>query len=200
MSGSAALIIFVKEPVPGKVKTRLAASIGDSAALDVYGRLLAHTDQISDGFKRYIFYAGNPEKIKHFSKANDIWEEQNAGNLGERMSAAFTFVFDQGHQGAIIIGSDCAQLAKEGIERAVDEVNEGRNVLGPALDGGYYLLGLPQHDPTLFVDMPWSTDRVAQITRERMIGQGKTPVELPTLRDVDYLEDLKAIGWSIRSA
>ena len=199
MSTVAALIIFVKEPVPGKVKTRLAASIGNKAALEIYERLLGHTDHISSGFKRFIFYSGNPAMIEHFNKEEDTWIEQHDGDLGKRIAVAFNHVFDSGHHSAIIIGSDCAQLTADGIQHAVDGVEQGNTVLGPALDGGYYLLGLTKPSPQLFADMPWSTADVAQITRDRIIVQGEELMELPVLRDVDHEEDLNAIGWSIRS-
>lgn len=191
MSASA-VIVFVKEPEAGKVKTRLAADVGHEKALEVYERLLAHTDSQSAHQNRFIFFSGNPDGINHF-QGKDEWIAQSAGDLGERIAHAFSIVFSKGYSKVLIIGSDCPDLTTEIIDKALASLDENSACLGPAEDGGYYLLGLTKPMPELFTNMPWSTDEVAAITISRLDEQDLTL--LPTLRDIDTVADLKAVGW-----
>ena len=191
MSGNA-VIVFAKEPVKGQVKTRLGAEIGHDTAVDVYYQLLACTDGATKPFARSIFYRGNAERIPFFKGAVE-WVEQSEGDLGQRMLAAFKHLFDQGAEKVLIVGSDCPKLKANIIEQAFQALDDHPYCLGPALDGGYYLLGMKELNPELFGDIPWSTDQVARLTLERM-GEGKC-FQLPELRDLDRLEDLDAFEW-----
>lgn len=194
--GHEALIIFVKEPQLGKVKTRLAATIGDITALDIYQRLLAHTDSISAGFERYIFVDGDPIKIGQFDQRSDHWVEQQGEDLGARMLHAFDHVLSQGHKKAVIIGSDCADLTNEHIRSGFDRIGPESMVIGPALDGGYYLLGLDKPYPELFQKMTWSNNEVASCTIKRATKLGLDITSLEKLRDIDTEDDLMATGWN----
>jgi rSAM/selenodomain-associated transferase 1 len=188
-----ALIIFVKEPIAGKVKTRLAATLGDRAAVEVYNRLLSHTDTITREFDRFVFFSGNKDGFTQFRTG--VWHRQSGGDLGVRMLNAFKQVFSTGYEKVVIIGSDCAELKTEVVETAFEALNDDVIVLGPALDGGYYLLGMTSVHESLFTGMAWSTDSVAAETRKRAISVGLDVHELPTLGDIDTEKDLKASGW-----
>lgn len=195
---SSALITFVKNPKKGKVKTRLAQSVGDEKALQIYQALLEHTRQICLKIPahRYLYYSSFIDEKDNWSNTAFHKALQPDGDLGERMSTAFKQVL-QKHDKAIIIGSDCASLKAEIIEQAFDLLEEHDFVLGPAIDGGYYLLGMRQLLPALFTDIPWSTDKVADITRQRIQAEGFSLAEVATLSDIDYEEDWEKYGWSM---
>lgn len=139
-----ALIIFIKNAVPGKTKTRLAQSIGDDNALAVYRILLEHTHRITSGLTcaTFVFYS---DAIM----PQDCWQQsgcrqclQQGNDLGERMRNAFQSVFEQQYQKVVIIGSDCYELTSEILQQAFIKLNTTDVVIGPAKDGGYYLLGI----------------------------------------------------------
>lgn len=193
-----ALIIFIKNPEKGKVKTRLASTVGDDQALKIYKALMGHTRNLASQTEavRYLFYS-------QFINSKDDWSEdqfvknlQIDGDLGTKMATAFQTVLSK-HSKAIIIGSDCASLSKEIIQTAIQALDDHDFVIGPALDGGYYLLGMGQFEARLFDDIPWSTERVAQITQERIKGLGKSYFLLPALSDIDYEEDWNKYGWDL---
>lgn len=193
-----ALIIFIKNPELGKVKTRLAATVGDEKALLIYMELLKHTQQIACAVEanRLLFYS-------KFMDTNDNWDNQafqkqlqQGSDLGERMQAAFEQALVQ-HEKAVIIGSDCAALTPAIIENAFQALDTHDFVVGPAEDGGYYLLGMKQVEPTLFQKMEWSTDQVLPETLKRMEAKQADYILLPMLSDIDYWEDWVKHGWAI---
>jgi rSAM/selenodomain-associated transferase 1 len=186
-----ALIIFVKNPVPGKVKTRLAATVGDAAATAVYRKLLVHTHQVTQPLScdRFVFYA---DEINQ----HDIWEENNyrkevqlGHDLGARMQHAFDRVFETGYTSVCIIGSDCMEITEGLLRSAFDALLQNDVVIGPSADGGYYLLGMKKTIPELFVNKPWSTAKVLERTMEDIINQQLRFRLLDTLRDIDTEED-----------
>jgi uncharacterized protein len=187
-----ALIIFIKNAVLGKVKTRLAASIGDVAALEVYKGLLDHTRIVTLAIDaaRLLFYADKVER-------HDLWPEkkyskslQSGGDLGERMSNAFRQATE--YDKKIIIGSDCPGITAELIEMAFTALDFHDVVIGPAADGGYYLLGMNNLIPELFEHIPWSTDQVLSETFKILQQKRLLYKLLPPLRDVDTLDDWEA--------
>jgi rSAM/selenodomain-associated transferase 1 len=187
-----ALIIFVRIPEAGKVKTRLAATVGNEAALNIYQKLLLHTLAITQAVEaeKFVFYAGAIAK-------DDIWHQnhyhkhvQENADLGTRMSSAFQYVFEQGYQQVIIIGSDCPTLTTEHINHAFEQLNNHEIVIGPASDGGYYLLGLQSLHKELFEDKAWSTDTVYSDTVRTINLLQLTHHALETLTDVDEEKDL----------
>lgn len=197
-SASRALITFVKNPQKGKVKTRLAKTMGEDQALRIYRALLEHTRQICESTeaKRYLYYS-------HFIDRKDKWSDeyfhkalQPEGDLGQRMTTAFREVLEQQDK-VIIIGSDCASLRQEIIEQAFKLLETHDFVLGPALDGGYYLLGMKKLLPDIFENMPWSTEEVADITRQRIRSNGYSLAEVDTLSDIDYEADWAQYGWQL---
>jgi rSAM/selenodomain-associated transferase 1 len=193
-----ALIIFVRNPEKGKVKTRLAKTLGEDQALAIYKALLAKTRTVAEGVDalRLLFYSVRV-------RTNDDWpgstfekHQQQGNDLGERMAHAFEVALQRA-EAAIIVGSDIAQINTSVIEQAFTTLSSHDYVIGPALDGGYYLLGMKRPSPELFRDMEWSTDQVAKITRERILENGGTVGFAPTLSDIDYAEDWKKYGWEI---
>ncbi len=186
------LIIFVKNPELGKVKTRLAATIGNERALDIYKQLLKKTHAIT--------YSLNCDKIIYYTPeivTDDLWNDgnyqkgkQSEGDLGDRMLAAFSSAFKNNYQQVCIIGSDCYELKTEHISNAFNLLNYHDVVVGPSSDGGYYLLGMKKLHHSLFRNTPWSTDQVLPTTlttiRERQLSFSL----LNTLRDIDREEDL----------
>lgn len=198
MTQDRALIIFIRNPELGKVKTRLAQTVGDQEALDIYMALLQHTRQIAESLHtdRLLFYS-------HFIDEADEWSDQHfqkllqpTGDLGKKIKLGFETAFEK-HKKVLIIGSDCASLRSEIVEEAFKALDTNDFVLGPALDGGYYLLGMNQFTPSLFEDMPWSTEQVAQLSLEKMKALGGTYHLLEPLSDIDYAEDWEKYGWEL---
>ncbi|WP_461451675.1 TIGR04282 family arsenosugar biosynthesis glycosyltransferase [Mucilaginibacter sp.] len=194
-----ALIIFVRHPELGKVKTRLAKVIGDEKALAVYNLLLSHTRQISIPLncRKFIYYTD--QVIEH-----DIWtfpgytkRQQIGEELGARMSNAFKELFEQGFKRVMIIGSDCYQLQTRLLEQAIDALNDNDVVIGPTFDGGYYLLGSNQYIPELFTEKDWSTDQVATQTISTISQLKMNHSLLEKLYDVDEAADLELNGISL---
>ena len=196
MQSDIALILFVRHPEPGKVKTRLAKVIGDEKALDVYNLLLNHTRQITipANCPKFVYYTD--KVIEH-----DLWtlpgynkRQQSGADLGERMSNAFKDLFEQGFKKVIIIGSDCYQLQTEIINQAITALTGVDVIIGPTFDGGYYLLGMSRFIPKLFVDKKWSTEQVATQTIETISKLNLSYNLLEKLYDVDEASDLEPNG------
>jgi len=193
-----ALLIFIKNAEKGKVKTRLAKTVGDEKALEIYQALLAHTRQVAlaTPAHRLLFYS-------KYIVDNDDWPReafqkylQRGQNLGERMQNGFAQALEQ-HDKAVIIGSDCASLTAGIVEEAFAKLDEHPYVIGPAMDGGYYLLGMRTHTPELFQDIAWSTAEVASATLAKIEALGKSCYQLPTLSDIDHWEDWECYGWEL---
>ncbi len=196
---STALVIFVRNPVLGQVKTRLAKDIGDERARAIYLQLLQHTLEITRGlsFRKFIYYADEVSDYDLWSVPGYTKRKQNGTDLGERMLNSFKELFDQGFTRIIIIGSDCLQLQTENLQEAVALLESNVAVMGPASDGGYYLLGLTKLYPELFLNKPWSTDQVFAKTIDDFNNQGITYALLKELSDIDDITDLEENGISI---
>lgn len=186
-----AIIIFVRKPELGKVKTRLAKDIGNEKALEIYKELLQHTHDISVGLNcdKFIFYTDSVE-------SNDIWEndiynkyEQEGETLGDRMFLAFHKVFQLGYKKVIIIGSDCPSLTATIIDEAFERLEIDEIVIGPSTDGGYYLLGMSKLIPELFQHKKWSTNTVLSDTIKETVALKKQCSFLVELTDIDTIED-----------
>jgi len=184
-------MVFVRNPELGRVKTRMAKSIGDQAALEIYKILSKHTSKIISEIDsdQLIFYS---DKIQD----NDIWTATNCkkqiqtkGDLGQKMLAAFQYGFSLGYQKIIIIGSDLYSLRPKHIESAFEQLENYDVVIGPALDGGYYLLGLNFIIPKIFKQKQWSTSSVLKETLSDLKEFNVNLLE--PLNDIDTYEDLK---------
>lgn len=186
------LIIFARNPVLGKVKTRLAREVGDEKALQIYLKLLEHTHKVADHVEaqKHVFYTDNIDEfglLDYFKFQKKI---QAGSDLGERMHNAMKSGFDEGYRNVIIIGSDCIELTTEIIEDAFDVLRSNDCVLGPASDGGYYLIGLRVLHDFLFQDKPWSTSDVLLDTLLDLQNAQLSYKLLPTLNDIDTKTDL----------
>ncbi len=193
-----ALIIFVRNPEKGKVKTRLAKSLGEDKALAIYKALLAKTRTVAQEVEalRLLFYSVQVHTQDDWPVSKFVKLQQRGDDLGARMQHAFEVALERATS-AIIVGSDIAQIDTPIIEHAFASLSQKDYVIGPAMDGGYYLLGMKKSSPFLFRDMPWSTERVAQITKDRILASGGTLGYAPTLSDIDYAEDWKKYGWKL---
>jgi rSAM/selenodomain-associated transferase 1 len=187
-----ALIIFLKYPELGRSKTRLAATIGNENALKVYIELLSHTNLISRELNcdKYMFY--DKVTANKMPWGDDIYHTayQLESDLGGRMQNAFERLFDRGYEQLVIIGSDCYELTQEIIEEAFNKLKTNKVVVGPAKDGGYYLLGLSQLIPQLFSDVAWSTDEVFSSTVKILKSLNLSYDTTPVLSDIDTEDDL----------
>ena len=180
-----------RNPELGKVKTRLAQAIGDKKALSIYNKLLLHTMQTTEKLAcdLFVFYDTTIND-------DDIWKNtvynkkiQVGNNLGERMKNAFHELFNLGYKNCIIIGSDLFDLQAKHIEEAFDKLEKKDVVIGPAEDGGYYLLGLKKMLPTLFLNKKWGTKTVLEDTLKDL---STFSIDFTaTLNDIDTIEDLE---------
>lgn len=186
-----ALLIFVKNAIHGTVKTRLAATLGNEAAMNIYKQLLANTHSVSKNIEadKIVFYSDFIEE--------DIWgneefkkEIQQGIDLGIRMENAFIKAFESGYEKAIIIGTDIPEINEDILENGFNQLNNFDIVIGPSTDGGYYLLGMKKMYSFLFQNMKWSTDTVLKDTIE-ICGQHQlSHFLLPELNDVDEEKDM----------
>ena len=186
-----ALIIFVRQPVAGCVKTRLAADIGPEAALFVYRELLAHTRSVCTqlAVDKYLFYANT---IADQDDWDDTYHKQiqQGNDLGERMQHAFSQVFGMGYERVCIIGSDCLELSADNVKEGYSLLQDNDFVIGPAKDGGYYLLGMRHRLKPVFDAINWSTSNVFQQTVEKINLLQNSLALLPVLADIDVVGDL----------
>ena len=190
-----ALIIFVRYPEPGKVKTRLAESTNGDFACDVYKIFTQNIfGEISSlkYFNNYVFYTEEKDKDKIIKWTNNefVCFPQQGNDLGERMLNAFRIVFNQQNQKAIIIGTDIPDLSKEIISEAVDVLDENDIVIGPSYDGGYYLLGMKKIYKYLFENIEWSSNSVFGSTIDKAKSTNLKVKELQLLRDIDTKKGL----------
>ncbi|OAN62888.1 hypothetical protein A8B79_01280 [Balneola sp. EhC07] len=185
------IVVFVKNAVPGKVKTRLAKTIGDQEALEVYLRLLEITKRevLKVDANKEVWYAWDIGK-------DDIWEEelfskkiQIDGDLGEKMKNAFEDSFKNGRNKMVLIGSDCPTLTSKIIEEAFAKLDENDVVFGPSEDGGYYLIGMSSYKPEVLEGIDWSTERVMEQTELRAQENEIKLAKLQVLNDIDNEHD-----------
>ena len=185
------LLIFTRNPELGKVKKRLAAGIGEVPALEIYKYLLKHTVEVTTNLQveKWVCYS---EEIPE----EDIWKKeafskklQQGKDLGKRMEKAFSEAFNHGFQKVVIIGSDLYDITEEDLKMAFLALDDHEYVLGPAQDGGYYLLGMKKETPQLFSNKDWSTEKVFQQTLGDL-KQEKVKL-LPVRNDIDTFEDMR---------
>ncbi|WP_291323221.1 TIGR04282 family arsenosugar biosynthesis glycosyltransferase [Desulfonatronospira sp.] len=198
-SSRACLALMLKYPCPGRVKTRLGKDIGQANAALLY-RCFVQTTLATCRTLSWpiLLFCHQDRKLEHYrawlGEGHDYFT-QGPGNIGDKMRSAFEQAFALGFDRVILAGTDMPQMPRETLQQAVQGIEKSKAVLGPALDGGYYLLGLSREnfDPGLFSAVPWSTSRVLEITMNRLKDLGLNPHILPELRDVDTLEDFKAL-------
>lgn len=189
MTSFDALVIFAKNPQSGRVKTRLAATIGNKAALDIYLQLLQNTLDVAQQVAAncMLFVAGGTINLPgiYFEQV-----EQTGSDLGEKMANAFSNLFSRGYKKVVIIGTDCPGINPGIIQQGFLQLSTCDVVVGPAHDGGYYLIGLQQPQPGLFTNICWSTPEVLDDTLSICHKHNLSFHLLPTLHDVDTEQDL----------
>jgi rSAM/selenodomain-associated transferase 1 len=189
------LLVFVKYPDKGKVKSRLAKEFGEDTVLRLYeGFVLDILETIREGkyrIKICFHPASAREKIASWLGKSYLYMPQNGRDLGEKMKNAFTAAFSEGFEKVMLIGSDIPDLPKEIIEEAF--ASNGDAVIGPATDGGYYLIGFKRSTflPHIFEGMQWSTASVFERTMEIFRKHSYNVHVLPQWQDIDTPEDLK---------
>jgi len=166
----------------------LAATIGDEKALEVYLKLIEYTLNLVKFLKVEVNLFFSDQIISEYSFSKNHIQE--GGDLGDKMKNAFKKCFDEGGRNIVIIGTDCAELTKEIIEVSFEKLNTHSVVIGPALDGGYYLLGMNQYYPEIFNQIEWSTSKVFDLTLAKIKNADISFHTLATLRDIDTEEDL----------
>ena len=187
------ILIFTRNPELGKVKTRLAKGIGDKNALEVYEILLNHTNEV-------LKKINVPKRVMYSEDINrdDIWDNiiyqkrtQFGNDLGARMRNAFSEAFEDNYQKIIIIGTDLYDLEASDIENAFEKLNHHDIVVGPAIDGGYYLLGLKYIPKGIFANKFWGTSSVLHDTLEDI--KELNYHLLKSKNDIDTVNDIKKI-------
>jgi rSAM/selenodomain-associated transferase 1 len=191
------LLVFLKEPRPGAVKTRLVPLLGETMAAELYRVMaeeeLRRTAPAGAEYARMLFFT--PPEGRDAVEAWLPGEEcapQSAGDLGARMASAFADAFGRGAQRVTIIGTDAPAVDRGTVLEAFAALQDHDLVLGPAKDGGYYLIGLERPRPELFGGIAWSTPGVFPTTMERAAALGLRVRLLEPLRDIDTPEDLRA--------
>jgi hypothetical protein len=198
------LIIFIKNPVLGKVKTRLAATVGDEAALEVYEKLLKHTRSTTQPLPidKHLFYSDSIDTEDKW--AEDVYEKHvqtQEADLGKKMYDAFMLLHEKEYEKVVIIGSDCLELDGNVLHEAYVNLIENDAVIGPATDGGYYAIGfnfekIENNEEVLnkvFLGKDWSHENVAQEAIEAFEKLGLKTHILPELNDIDLEEDAKEL-------
>jgi hypothetical protein len=191
---TAEVVIFAKAPVAGKVKTRLAATIGADLAAAAHQAFVADTvaTVVESGLTGLIAYAGDSAHsgFDCARAAGFAFEEQPAGDLGHRMSSLLKSRLNSSER-VVFVGTDSPTLPAEFITRAAQLLDEVDVVVGPSFDGGYYLIALKHAHSSLFEGISWSTDEVFSQTLDRCLESGLTHTVLPFWYDVDHADDLR---------
>jgi rSAM/selenodomain-associated transferase 1 len=188
------VVVFGREPVVGKVKRRLARGLGADAAARIYAAVLDHTLNSVAG-------CGVPCFLSLAEKPSERWkipdgfslEIQVSGELGDRMAATFDQRFREGTRRVVLLGSDCPWVTAAHIHAAIAALKDSEVVIGPATDGGYWLVAQRAPGFDLFSGVPWSSPGTLDRTRNRLAAIGATWTEIEELRDIDTASDLEAV-------
>jgi len=190
----ACVVVFGREPIPGEVKSRLAAGIGADAAAQVYGAILEHTLEVGrDSGARVVLSLAELPSGSWSLDQDVVVEVQRGDDLGERMADAFTRRFAEGERRVVIVGSDCPWLRGTHIAKASAKLGGADVLLGPATDGGYWLVAQRPPGLAIFSDIPWSSPETLGDTRKRIRALGGTWLELEELVDIDTVDDLELV-------
>lgn len=183
------VIVFVKNIKLGTVKTRLAKTIGDFGAFEVYSELVKITEKATDAIKvdKRIYFS---DAVVDTKWVNDYKTVQNGKDLGERMFNAFKEGFEAGYERIVLIGSDLPDINSNHITNGLKALETKEVVFGPAEDGGYYLVGMSQLEPSIFKNKPWSQSNLLKETLQELQNNQISVGILETLNDIDNYEDL----------
>ncbi|MBD2490264.1 TIGR04282 family arsenosugar biosynthesis glycosyltransferase [Aulosira sp. FACHB-615] len=191
------LIIFTRYPEPGKTKTRLIPALGSVGAAHLQQQMTEYTLLQVGELQKTIgvsvevrFAGGGLELMQDWLGGELLYASQGEGDLGTRMARSLVDSFRKNAEYIIIIGSDCPGVTSQILATAFQELQTVDLVLGPAIDGGYYLIGVRRFIPELFANIDWGTSQVLQQTVDIAADLGVSSIYLPTLADVDRPEDL----------
>lgn len=197
------IILLTKHPTSGFAKTRLIPSQGPHTAADISRILTEHTLVTVRAYHRTVhpihtfIHHANPPHV--FQTATAAWLKplpheslipQSSGSLGDRLISAFDYSFSQHASNVVVVGTDSPDISPELLRQAFQALHQHDIVIGPAMDGGYYLLGMTRMHRHLFEDISWSTDTVYKDTIAKASAKQLSFFSLPTLRDIDDLDDL----------
>lgn len=188
------LIIFVKSPIEGEVKTRVGKEVGDDIATSLYIKLLKHTfSEVLNlnSFNIEVHTNKDSPQLRYVlpRELGDL-HIQKHGNLGDKMSFAFKTAFEQGASKVVLIGSDCLDITSSILQKAFDYLEGVDVVINPVHDGGYCLIGMRKHLPEVFEGINWSTSSVLADTKSKLDSSSSQYSILPSLSDIDYWEDV----------
>ena len=205
------LLLFLKEPRPGRVKTRLGHTMGMEQATIVYRAmvrlLLIQLSELEECRLRFCYAPDDAHDAMRFWLLPEIMDvteiqlnpehvdfrPQGEGDLGARLSRAARQAFEEGYQKIAFIGSDCIEISSRWIQAAFAQLNDRHEaVIGPTPDGGYHLLAMQRYLPALFEEIPWSTPATCQVTTARAAEEGISLYRLPPLADIDTEEDYRS--------
>lgn len=186
------LIIFYRNPELGKVKSRLAATVGEERALAIYLKLASFTRSVTSVINcdRVVYYSNFIDREDSWPNDKYLKHLQRGDDLGSKMRHAFETAFAQGYKRVCIIGTDCLELTSDILKEAFEALKRSDSVIGPAFDGGYYLLGMNRFIPEVFNNKRWSTDTVCTDTIDELKRLHLSYHVMPTLHDVDNEADL----------
>ncbi len=198
MVSNKCIILFVKYPEKGKVKTRLSARIGDETTLNLYrcfvSDLIGTLVNSRYTFKIAFSPPDSEEQIISWLGSEHTYTPQMGGDLGQRMENAFRETFSEGFNEVLVIGTDIPDISPSLIDKAFEALENSDAVIGPCFDGGYYLIGFTVKNflSDIFRGITWSTEEVIRETLDVFLKNGYTVHVLPKLRDIDRIEDLRA--------
>lgn len=204
------LILMLKAPVSGQVKTRLAADIGDEAALRIYRAMverIARTVLGAGGGDWQPVVAFTPDSagddirrwLAPMVREGTLYLPQGAGDLGARLTSVFERCFDAGASAVLAIGADCIDIAPGEIRSCIDSLSASNLVVGPAEDGGYWIVGMRGRHFGIFENMPWSSPELIGATRRRAGELRLELAEAPTKSDIDTRRDLDRLAPALRA-
>ncbi len=200
MNSKNLLIVFVKNPVKGKAKTRLAATIGPEAALEVYKELISITERETSAVQNcdlHVYFSSECDDTLWSGKNQFI---QSGNDLGEKMFDAFHNGFEVGYKRIVGVGSDLPDLSAEVISEGLELLKSNDAVFGPSDDGGYYLIGISKPTPCIFENKQWSTEGLLAETLHELKNKNLSVGLLEVLNDVDTIEDLRASSLATKFA
>jgi rSAM/selenodomain-associated transferase 1 len=199
MHGKHIILLFIKAPIAGQVKVRLAADVGDAAAVDLYKSfildIVSAVEKSSYPFRICFHPQEKKEAVSTWIGPHYAYMPQQGDHLGKKMEDAFSRIFSEGFSRCVLIGSDIPDLPSSILKEAFESLENNDAVIGPAADGGYYLIGFNQRSflPLIFQGIAWSTDTVFRETVRILNGASLNVHVLPQWRDVDTLGDLQLL-------
>ena len=200
-----ALIVFARAPERGRVKTRLAAELGAEEALSVYCRLaerVVAAVRAGGSYSVTVAYTprGAEPLMRRWLGTSVALRPQSGGDLGERMATAVADAFSAGAERVVLTGTDCPDVTADVVEEAFTRLDAADVVVGPASDGGYYLIGMSRAHRALFDGVPWSSVDTLRATLDRARASGLSVALLDERRDIDTAEDWRAWLASVRQS